>query len=492
MVRKQTIRLMAIISLLVGLLLANAWSTGLAWAQEHDTRQDVTMPAVPADRLLEAVAAAQPGDTIHVDGGVFAGNLIIDKSLTLMGHNWPVIDGQSTGTVVKITAPGTTLSGFDIRNSGDSLDQENAGVDVAATDVTIAGNRFNETLFGVFLSEAHNSIVRDNVINSMSGLDVARRGDPVRIWSSNDVVLQGNTIDTGRDVVLWYSERLTIRDNDITNGRYGLHFMYCDDAIIAGNRLLHNSVGAYLMYSRRLEMHHNTVAYNRGPSGYGVGMKDLDDSIVEENLFLDNRVGAYLDGSPREVDGTGIFRENVFAYNDIGVILLPSVEGNIFSDNSFVDNEQQVAIAGSGGRLDNNAWNTAERGNYWSDYGGYDADGDGLGDMAYQSDKLFENLTETHPNLRLFLYSPAIDAVEFAAKAFPLVKPQPKLIDEMPLTAPIIPDGAPPLPRTENAAWWMIAPLLLAAALAAALWPAWRRRHYRMGSTGRPDVALES
>ncbi len=161
--------------------------------------------------------------------------------------------------------------------------------------------------------------------------------------------------------------------------------------------------------------------------------------------------------------------------------MLPSVKGNEFYDNSFVDNEQQVAIAGSGAHPESNAWTVDGRGNYWSDYGGYDANGDGRGEMAYRSDKLFENLSEAHPDLRLFLYSPAIDAVEFAAKAFPLVKPQPKLVDEIPLTAPQIPDGAPPLPRATTSLWWAIAPALLILALAIAWWPRWRQSHYRLG-----------
>ncbi len=265
------------------------------------------MATIPADDLAEAIAAAMPGDTIHVDGGRIQGNLIIDKSLTIMGHDWPVIDALSSGTVIKvIAAPNTTISGFDIRNSGDSLDQENAGVDVQAENA----DHCRQSLFPRHCSVSFSARPTAASSATMSSTAWATSmwpaaAIPVRIWSSNDVILEGNTIDAGRDVVLWYSERMTIRNNDITNGRYGLHFMYCDDAIIERNRLLHNSVGAYLMYSRRLEMRNNTVAFNRGPSGYGIGMKDLDDARVEENLFLDNRVGAYLDGTPREVDGTG-------------------------------------------------------------------------------------------------------------------------------------------------------------------------------------------
>ena len=122
-----------------------------------------------------------------------------------------------------------------------------------APDVTVAGNRFEDTLFGIYLKEAHGSVVRGNTISSKD-LDVPRRGDPIRVWYSTDVLIEDNVVDKGRDVVLWYSERLTVRDNDVSNGRYGLHFMYCDDALIEDNRLLDNSVGAFLMYSRRLTM----------------------------------------------------------------------------------------------------------------------------------------------------------------------------------------------------------------------------------------------
>lgn len=433
---------------------------------------------ITAAQLPTALAQANDGDTITVTGGVYAGSLEIDKSVTLIGVEWPVIDGQGSGTVLKVTAPDVVLRGFLIRNSGSSLDQENSGVAVEAARATIEHNRFEETLFGVYLKEANESVVRGNVIVGKN-LDVPRRGDAIRVWFSSDVLVEGNTVLRGRDVVLWYSERLTVRSNDVQDGRYGLHFMYCDDALIEHNRLLDNSVGAFLMYSRRMTLQHNTIAGNRGPSGYGVGLKDMDDAVVTGNLFLDNRIGAYLDASPREVDSIGRFQDNVFAYNDIGVNMLPSVRHNHFSGNSFIENEEQMAIAG-GGRPGNNTWTVGDQGNYWSDYAGYDADGDGRGDIPYKAERLFENLMQQTPSLRLFLYSPVTNAIDFAAKAFPLVRPQPKLEDTQPLTAPRLPANAPPLPRPDNRGWllWIASGLLLFAGGIARL-PAWAQQPYR-------------
>src|SRR5690606_23854322 len=75
--------------------------------------------------------------------------------------------------------------------------------------------------------------------------------------------------------------------------------------------------------------------------------------------------------------------------------------------------------------------------------------------------------TERRPELKLFVYAPAAQAIELAARAVPLVRPQPKLLDEAPLTAPRVPAG---LPRGAEAAG---APLVLSSvglvALALAL-----------------------
>ena len=118
------------------------------------------------------------------------------------------------------------------------------------------------------------------------------------------------------------------------------------------------------------------------------------------------------------------------------------------------------------GELVQNDWAVDGRGNYWSDYTGYDADHDGVGDIPYAAKSLYENLMDTHPELRLFQLSPAADALDLAAKAFPIFQPQPKMADPNPLTEPpSLPPvrGIPQPPVAEN----LVASLgLLALALA--------------------------
>ena len=386
------------------------------------------------DSFQEALNSSLDGDVITVTSGNHFGNYVIDKSITINGVDWPVFDGGGSGNVFTVDAPDVTLNGLVIENSGNKLNNEDAGVEVNAPNVVIAGNRIQNTLFGVYLKQAPFGLIRDNVITGMD-LEVQRRGDGIRVWYSSDTVIEDNDVSLVRDVVLWYSERLVVRNNNIHDGRYGLHFMYDDDALVENNRLTSNSVGAFLMYSRRLQMIGNVVGDNRGPSGYGIGLKDLDDAYVEGNLFADNRVGAYVDNSPRELKSTVEFIDNVFVLNDFGVRLMPSVKRNQYTGNSFVDNQEQVQVAGRG-TIKENTWAVDGVGNYWSDYAGFDADNDGVGDVVYKSEKLFENLTDRHPNLRLLTFSPVTQAVDFAAKSFPFVRPEPKLTDPSPLVAP--------------------------------------------------------
>lgn len=70
---------------------------------------------------------------------------------------------------------------------------------------------------------------------------------------------------------------------------------------------------------------------------------------------------------------------------------------NIFQDNTFLENYQQISVQARGNLL-GNLWSKDGIGNYWSNYIGYDRNGDGVGDMPYREEKLFrEVLPITNP-----------------------------------------------------------------------------------------------
>jgi nitrous oxidase accessory protein len=80
-------------------------------------------------------------------------------------------------------------------------------------------------------------------------------------------------------------------------------------------------------------------------------------------------------------------------------------------------------------------WSRDGRGNSWGQYRGYDADGDGIGDMPHRVDDAMDALLRRNPLIQAFLYTPAHLAIEAAARMFPLYRHAPVLIDDRPLMA---------------------------------------------------------
>lgn len=422
------------------------------------------LSAAAGEDLQALVDKAAPGDVIVLEAGTYDGNVVIDKPLEIRGEGWPTVDGRNKGNVIEIYAPDVTITGLVIANTGTSLDQENAGVSANAERVAVVGNRFENVLFGIFLRGAYDSYVADNVIGA-ADFELGRRGDGIRLWESSRTVVERNVVDGGRDTVLWFSDDLIVRDNRVTSGRYGIHFMYSDGALVERNFLGDNSVGGFLMYSHDLTLRDNLITGSHGPSGYGIGLKDMDGATITGNHIMSNRVGIYLDNSPATPGVTHEISNNLLAYNEIGALFLPSVNGNNLSGNAFVDNGEQVGVQGKGNFYGNNVFTVGETGNHWSDFAGYDADGDGVGDIHYESADLFSTLTDKNPELHFFDATPASEAIDLAGKMFPAFQPRPKLTDTAPIIElPDLPNPVVSPPAGSTAATAAIAVTLLGAA----------------------------
>ena len=423
-------------------------------AQDNSNRF-VVAPDGEYTTIQAALQAAAPGDVIEVHAGTYAAPLIVETSVSLVGVGQPVIDGQGTGSLVIINAPDTRFEGFTVRNSGVNINHEDTGIVIQAARVTVANNQIENVLFGIYFANASEGIAHKNAVRCFDR-ELGLRGDGIRVWYSNQVTIDTNTVIDCRDTLIWYAQDITITNNTFRDSRYGLHFMYSSRADVENNTFEGNSVGSYLMYSQHLTMTGNRMLGNRGPSGYGIALKDMDYVTLQDNVLAGNRAGLYIDNSPALVDVTNYVTGNFFGYNDIGVAALPSTARNLFQSNTLLENQQQVSVLGRGNLL-NNTWQQDGAGNYWSDYVGYDGDSNGTGDIPYRAEKLFESLTDSKPTLRLFNFSPASQAIDFAASAFPALRPDPKVIDEAPLMHYSIPDFA-----AQQTAQGVSLPLLLA------------------------------
>lgn len=438
------------ILLLLALMPATVWTVG---------------PTGAFRTVTEALATARPGDTIRVAAGVYREHPVLTTPVVLIGAPGAILDGGLTGTVLRVEAP-ATIRGLTIRRSGRLQAAEHSGLLAERADgLVVEDCRFEEVLFGIYVKQSHGVVIRRNEIVGKD-FPVALRGDGIRLWSSHHGRLEDNHVARVRDVVIWFSNGTVVRGNTVRDSRYGLHFMYSRDNRFEDNAFVANHVGAFIMYSTDITFRGNLFAAARGTTGRGLGFKDSDGVTAERNVLVKNAVGVSLDNSPTSEGRRNVFRDNLVAYNDVGVLLLPSVHSNDFVTNAFRDNLAPVRVTGGGTAL-RNRW----AGNYWSDYAGFDANGDGVGDTPYRYDRLSDDLLARHDELQLFAISPAITVLDLLSRVLPLLAPAAIVVDSQPALAASPGDPAPA--RASHPAG-----VLLAAGLAmgagAAAWR-WRR-----------------
>lgn len=381
-----------------------------------------------------ALALAKDGDHLIIYGGHYHGFIKLDKAIWIEGRDNPDLMGHE-GTVMLITGKGARVTGMTIYHSGDLVDQEDAGIQIKdAADVVVAGNTLTDVKFGIVAKNSQRVLIAGNNITGRDE-EVSLVGDGIRAWYSDGAQILANTVRHAREIIVEQSKGAAVAHNAVVDSRQGLHLMSAPEATVTGNFLGSNSTGIYVMYGADTHIYGNWIADNRGPSGYGVGVKEADGARVEGNWLIGNRVGLYLENTPRTPERFNVIAGNLVAYNDQGVALTTSTNGNRISGNDFLENVQQVS-ASSQGAMASNAWTVDGTGNYWSDYEGYDENRDHVGDVAYAPVRVFEGWMDRQPQLRWFLFTSAASAVDTAARAFPIAAPDPILNDERPGMAP--------------------------------------------------------
>ncbi|MES2323577.1 MAG: nitrous oxide reductase family maturation protein NosD [Pseudomonadota bacterium] len=379
----------------------------------------------PGQSIAAAIRAAAPGDTVHVARGLYNEHLLIDKALTLLGAGNPTVSGQNSGDVVRITASDVTVQGLILRDSGIDIDARNAGVHVSpgADRVTVRDCVLAYTLFGVTLEKSQKVKILGNTITGKRDLLSAARGNGIQVYNSSDVEVNGNNISYARDgIYVDVSRRATFRNNKIHHVRYGTHYMNTDDSTWENNESYLNRGGLALMEVRRLVVRNN-VAW--GNQDHGIMLRTIQDSVIENNVVAANGRGFFIYDAEYNV-----LRNNVVINNRTGVHLSAGSSNNEVDGNDFIGNEEAVKFVASR----DVQWGR-KRGNYWSNYSGWDQGGDGAGDVPYEASDLVDRLNWQYPLVKLLLSSPSIQTLRFVARQFPVLR-APSVLDVHPRMRP--------------------------------------------------------
>ena len=297
----------------------------------------------------------------------------------------------------------TTVSG----NNANSNDM--CGIAIFGRYNNISGNMMNDC--GLFtdgsLEELHsNDIDTTNLVN----------GKPLYYYT-NEVNLGVNDFTNAGQVILSNCNDSIISNLNVSHGSVGIYLRLCDNNIISGNTANSNDMFGMVIYGNYNDISGNTANSNYN---YGISLLDSDLNTLSGNTANYNYIGIFLDHSNYNTileniannnDNIGISLHNsdnsdisgniincnnydgiwlynsdyntlsgntIFNNSNTGVIIAFGCHDNNITLNCFINNSINAYDDGS-----NNRWDNGIKGNYWSDYTGSDADGDGIGDVPY-------------------------------------------------------------------------------------------------------------
>ncbi|WP_420399065.1 nitrous oxide reductase family maturation protein NosD [Flagellimonas sp.] len=379
--------------------------------------------ACPIKSIKEGIGQAQAYDTLLIKKGTYLEfDIIVDRPLTIIGKDYPVVDGEDQGEIFTVTSDDVTIDGLFIINVGTSYTSDYAAIRVVKSKNFLIQNVVLEKLFfGIYLEKStdgrvyHNKIIGDAVEEFNSG-------NGIQLWYCNNVSVEQNIVQHVRDgIYLEFSDQIVIKNNISTNNvRYGLHFMFSNDDLYQDNTFENNGAGVAVMFSKKIKMYNNTFKKNWGAASFGMLLKEINDSEIIGNTFEENTVGISIEGSNR-ID----YKENDFVNNGWALKVRGACYGNIFSSNNFLYNSFDVSY---NSKLNDNSFS----GNYWSNYTGYDLDKNGVGDVPYRPVKLFSYIVNRTPETIVLLRSLFMDIIDFSEKVSPVFTPD-NLRDNSPL-----------------------------------------------------------
>lgn len=380
--------------------------------------------------IKKAVFIAKDGDTILIKKGLYKETQInIDKSIHIIGENYPVIDAENKmENIIKISANDFSIKGLKFKNIGVSYTKEIAAILLAKSrNFTVSGNIVENSFYGFIIQDCRYGLFQNNSVAG-NAKNEASSGNGFHVWKSKHIRIEQNKIYKMRDGIYLEFVNKSFISNNISknNVRYGLHFMFSNNNEYHHNEFNNNGAGVAVMFSKFIKMHHNTFHFNWGAASYGLLLKEIYDAEINDNYFEQNTVGINIDGCNRIN-----YKNNHFVRNGWALRFTGGCYTNIFQFNNFMHNSFDLSY---NSRLNDNKFEA----NYWSEYTGYDLDKNGIGDVPHRPVKLFSYIVNKTPETLILLRSLFVDIINFSEKVSPVFTPD-NLVDSKPLLKPVNP-----------------------------------------------------
>ncbi|WP_372882131.1 nitrous oxide reductase family maturation protein NosD [Psychromonas sp.] len=391
-----------------------------------------------SDNLQQKLDSALAGDIVQLAPGEYNGNFAIRQSITLAGQGNVTINALGKGHALTLLTSDIKINNLSIINWGSDLTGQNAGIYVGqkSSNIVIENNRLQGDGFGIWIEKSNQLLITGNHIQGNPQLRSADRGNGIQLSSVSNARVIGNEISFTRDgLYIISSQDSELRDNRIHDLRYGIHYMYSHHNKVLNNLAYHTRAGYALMSSKNLLVSGN---YNIDSEDYGMLMNFITSSTISHNHI--KNVWTKPENKVKGREGKGLFvynsAYNTISYNtidtaEIGIHLTAGSENGKVFGNSFINNPVQVKYVSNREQ----EWSQNGRGNYWSNYLGWDLDNNGTGDTPFEPNDGIDKLVWQYPEAKVLLDSPAILLLRWIQKQFPVLRPA-GVKDSFPLMSP--------------------------------------------------------
>lgn len=378
--------------------------------------------------LAAAIAEAAPGDVLTLTDGAYAGPVTIDRPLTITGPRGAVVDGFGEGSVMTITAPDVTFTGFTVTGSGRVNQDLDAGVKIlqGADRARIEKLLVIDNMHGIDVHGGRNATVTANEIVGTRSPRMNERGNGIYVWNSPGTLLERNVIRYGRDGIFSNASADSVyRGNIMRDLRFAVHFMYTRNTEVSGNVSVGNHLGFAIMFSNRAKILNNL---SLGDREHGLMLNYANNADVTGNLVRGGTKKCLFIYNAHK----NLIWNNRFEGCGIGIHFTAGSEKNVLAGNAFMANREQVKYVGTR----NMEWSHEGRGNFWSDHPAFDLNGDGIADSFYRPNDLMDQILWSQPAAGLLIGSPAVQLVRWSQRDFPATLPG-GVRDSAPLMRPL-------------------------------------------------------
>ena len=143
--------------------------------------------------IQSAIDSATSGDTIFVEKGIYHEyDISINKSLTLIGLDYPTVDAEENGFIFNVSADSVTISGFKLINVGKSYTKDYSAIHTHKINFfTIENNIFENPFFAIHIEKSHNGLITGNTIIG-NAVEEHNSGNGIHLWHASKIdVTQG-------------------------------------------------------------------------------------------------------------------------------------------------------------------------------------------------------------------------------------------------------------------------------------------------------------